>query len=91
MTNVAEPIEQTAGTAPTGAPTAAPLADLVRGALDGTGHGWLRCVRVAHDGGCIVLSGSVPSFYLKQMAQTVVLAVPGVVALRNDLRVEGGN
>lgn len=62
----------------------------VRNALDKTGHGWLRRIEVGVESGCVVLRGRVPSFYLKQMAQVTVLAVPGADLVRNDLQVEGG-
>ena len=43
------------------------------------------------DRGVIVLQGKVPSYYLKQMAQDTVMAVPGVEVLLNELQIEGGN
>ncbi len=67
------------------------VAAAVRMALEKTGHGWLRRIVVALEGESIVLRGTLPSFYLKQMAQVTVLAVPGVAALRNELVVEGGH
>lgn len=63
----------------------------VRMALERTGRGWLRRIVVVLDGESIVLRGTLPSFYLKQMAQVTVLAVQGVRNLRNELAVEGGN
>jgi osmotically-inducible protein OsmY len=68
-----------------------PLADAVRSALAQTRHGWLLRVVVVSEGGRVVLQGKVPSYYLKQVAQTIAMAVPGVEVLRNELRVEGGN
>jgi len=77
--------------APTeGGPLPTGLADAVRTALDKTGHGWLRRIEVGVESGCVVLRGRVKSFYLKQMAQVTVLAVPGADLVRNDLQVEGG-
>jgi osmotically-inducible protein OsmY len=35
----------------------------------------------------VLLRGQVPSYFLKQIAQAVALAVPGVRELRNDLEV----
>ena len=67
-----------------------PLAAAVLGALDKTGYGWLRRIAVVAEGGVAVLRGNVPSFYLKQMAQETVMAVPGVEGVRNELQVEGG-
>jgi osmotically-inducible protein OsmY len=60
-------------------------------ALEKTGHGWLRRVVVLAEAEVIVLRGKVPSFYLKQMAQVTVMAVPGIELVRNELEVEGGS
>lgn len=62
----------------------------VRAALEKSGHSWLRRVVVTSEGGCVVLRGVVPSYYLKQLALMTVLAVPGVEEVRNELRVGGG-
>ena len=64
---------------------------LARAALEKTGHGWLRRIVVVAEAELIVLQGRVPSFYLKQMAQVTVMAVPGIELVRNDLEVEGGS
>lgn len=61
-----------------------------REALRKTGHGWLRRIVVLAEAEFIVIRGKVPSFYLKQMAQVTVMAVPGVELVRNELEVEGG-
>ena len=39
----------------------------------------------------VVLTGSVASYYLKQLAQVTVMIVPGVKVVQNELQVEGGN
>ena len=75
----------------TGAAVPPPLADAVRSALAQTRHGWLQRVVVAGEGGRVVLRGKVPSYYLKQMAQTAAMTVQGVEVLQNELQVEGGN
>lgn len=60
----------------------------IRQALARTGYGQLRRIRVtATPGGRVRLEGRVSSFYLKQVAQTAVLAVPGVKRVENDLQV----
>jgi osmotically-inducible protein OsmY len=59
----------------------------IRQALDTTSHGWLHLVAVVTEGDVVVLRGRVPSFYLKQIAQEAVLAVPDVGVLRNKLEV----
>lgn len=38
--------------------------------------------------GTLILSGCVPSFFLKQMAQEVAMRTPGVDRVKNDLRVD---
>ena len=81
------PTEPTEGSA---SPDAHALADAVRSALDKTGHGRLRRIDVEVEGQTVFLRGRLPSFYLKQMAQVTVLAVPGVALLRNEIQVEGG-
>lgn len=71
----------------TTAPPELPLAEAVRKALAQTRHGGLLRVAVAVEGGVVVLRGCVTNYYLKQMAQTAVMAVPGVEELRNQLQV----
>ena len=67
-----------------------PLAADVRTALAATGYTWLRRVAVTAAGGNVVLSGTVPSYYLKQLAQVTVSGVPGVGLVRNELAVTAG-
>ena len=69
-------------------PADEPLAELVRQALDRCGYDQLRRVRVsATPSGRVRLDGRVGSFYLKQVAQTAALSVPGVKRVQNDLQV----
>jgi osmotically-inducible protein OsmY len=63
------------------------LADAARAAILRAGHGRLRWLSVSADGGTVVLGGTVPSYYLKQLAQEAVLGLPGVGAVRNEVRV----
>jgi osmotically-inducible protein OsmY len=63
------------------------LAERVARALHGTGYGPLRSIEVAVHARVVILVGQVPSYYLKQVAQTTVLAVPGAHQVRNDLDV----
>ena len=63
------------------------LAERVERALRATGYGPLRGIEVSVDARLVILGGRVPSYYLKQVAQTTALAVPGVRHLRNDLDV----
>jgi osmotically-inducible protein OsmY len=63
------------------------LAERVERALHATGQGALRGVDVTAHARNVVLSGRVPTYYLKQIAQATALAVPGVHQVRNDLEV----
>lgn len=63
------------------------LAARVECALRATGFGPLRSVEVTVHERIVVLGGRVPSYYLKQVAQTTALAVPGTHQVRNDLHV----
>jgi osmotically-inducible protein OsmY len=50
---------------------------------------WLRDVVIASNAdGRVILQGRVPSYYLKQMAQSVTLAVVGVKSLENQIAVQ---
>ena len=64
------------------------LAQCVRLALEVTGYRVLRTVEVTVCAGMVTLGGRVPSYHLKQIAQTTALAVPGVLQVFNELAVE---
>ena len=63
------------------------VAEGVERALRATGHMPLRAVQVTACGRVAILTGRVPSDYLKQAAQTAALGVLGVEKLHNDLEV----
>jgi osmotically-inducible protein OsmY len=65
------------------------LAQQVRDVLRATGHGCLRAVEVTIDGQMVVLRGTLPSYYLKQLSQEAVLNVSGVKQIRNEIAVNG--
>lgn len=57
--------------------------------LGGSGHLRLRNIRVEEDDeGRVILSGRVPTYYLKQVAQSIAVAVEGVGAICNELTVD---
>jgi osmotically-inducible protein OsmY len=64
------------------------LAEQVRRALIGTGYGPLRCINVTVQARRVTLEGRVSSYYLKQLAQTTALAIPGVAYICNGLDVD---
>jgi osmotically-inducible protein OsmY len=63
------------------------LAERVERALSATGYAPLRGIAVTVQGRMVMLTGRVPSYYLKQLAQATALAVPGAKQVRNDLEV----
>jgi osmotically-inducible protein OsmY len=63
------------------------LAERIERALRATGYAPLRGVQVTVHAGLVVLRGRFPTYYLKQVAQTTVLAVPGAHQVRSDLEV----
>jgi osmotically-inducible protein OsmY len=63
------------------------LSEHVAHALRETGYPALREVKIAVRRRMIRLNGRVPSYYLKQVAQTTALAVPGIQCIDNDLEV----
>src|SRR5262249_61235736 len=63
------------------------LAERVERALRATGYGPLRGIEVTVHARLVILGGRVPSYYLKQVAQTTALAVSGARQVRNDLDV----
>lgn len=64
------------------------LARAVLMALQATDSSRLRPVSVVAQAGQVRLSGRVHSFYAKQLAQTVAMAVEGVECISNDVVVE---
>lgn len=70
-----------------------PLADLqmlrsgIQEALSRSGYGELRGVGLACEGDAVTISGCLPTFYLKQLVQSIALATPGVGRVNNEVRV----
>jgi osmotically-inducible protein OsmY len=52
-----------------------------------SGHAPLRQIEVAIAGATVSLAGRVPTYYLKQLAQSLVLSIEGVESLCNELQV----
>ncbi|MFK8111797.1 MAG: BON domain-containing protein [Rubripirellula sp.] len=66
----------------------AEVALLLKEELCHSGHNVLQRVEVEVDNHSIVLSGTVPSYFLKQVAQETVLAACHDRHLSNDIRVK---
>lgn len=60
----------------------------IRRVLRNSGYSSLAQVRVMVDQGQVFLAGDVPTYFMKQVAQSRVLSIDGVKALSNDLVVE---
>ena len=63
------------------------LAIRVERALQATGHGALRSVKVSVQAEVVTLSGWTPTYYLKQLAQEAAQAASRSHRVRNDLDV----
>ena len=63
------------------------VANQIIEALRATGYLSFRNLQVYVGGGLAVLRGRVPSYYLKQKAQTVTFSIPGVEDVLNELEV----
>lgn len=63
------------------------ILDQVRRALHHCGYEQLRRLRARCRHGCVVLHGSIPTYYLKQVAQEIIRTVSDVRSIANNLRV----
>jgi osmotically-inducible protein OsmY len=64
-------------------------AHVVAARLRRSGHPYLRGVACEFSEGVLLLSGTVPTFYLKQVAQELACRTPGIDEVRNGLYVTG--
>ena len=65
------------------------LAKVVATRLRRSGYPYLRSIRCQQQDEAVTLSGSVPTFHLKQVAQALALHTPGVRSVVNQLHVTG--
>ena len=63
----------------------APLRQSIEQALARTGYPELRAVRVGTYDGLVTLTGCVPTYYLKQLAQCAAGSIEGVDGLQNNI------
>ena len=59
-------------------------------AMERTNHRPLRQIDLHYDAGRVILMGLVPTYFLKQLAQTAAMSVSGVDRIENQLRVADG-
>jgi osmotically-inducible protein OsmY len=62
-------------------------ASLVAGRLRRSGYPFLRSIKCEFRGGVTILSGTVPTFHLKQIAQALASHTPGVGQIENCVHV----
>jgi osmotically-inducible protein OsmY len=83
--------EQCSGDAATGVmakkTTDEQIVDAAYFALNCSGYGQLRNVLVDCINGRVILRGRVPTYYLKQVAQSTICRINGVCGIDNDLQV----
>lgn len=63
------------------------IVELACQALRSSGYSQLRRLQVSFEHGRMTLQGQLPTYYLKQVAQSVVQEVAGVREVDNDVRV----
>lgn len=63
------------------------LCELAKTRLRKSGYAPLSAISVESRYRALVLSGRVPTYFLKQMAQELALRTPGVQQIRNELQV----
>ncbi len=63
------------------------LEDRVRISFEQLGYPQLNAVRCVANGDQMLLTGELSSFYLKQVAQSVAVKIPGVREVRNEIHV----
>lgn len=66
-----------------------PLSRRVERRLEESGYPELRNLNVSQGPHRILLEGKVRTYFLKQVAQTLVLSLPGVDAVENQIEVSG--
>ena len=56
--------------------------------LERLGYAQLKAVRCEMSGDEMILRGQLDSFYLKQVAQSIAIKIPGVRCVRNEIQVD---
>ena len=64
-------------------------AEAAEGRLRGNAYLALKNVTCEYRGGVLTLRGCLPTYYLKQMAQSVVARIDGVQRIINEIEVVG--
>lgn len=70
-----------------GMPAEVSLSAAIRESLKKTGIACFRRLDITLNGDSVIITGKLPSFYFKQLAQAAVMSVPGVESIRNEIHV----
>lgn len=65
-----------------------PLESQIRASFEALGYAQLSAIACDTNGDEVRLSGVLDSFYLKQVAQSVAVRIPGVRLVKNEIEVE---
>jgi osmotically-inducible protein OsmY len=63
------------------------LVDRIKSTFAQLGYSQLNAIGCSVEDGEVLLTGEINSFYLKQVAQSVAIKVPGVKNIRNEIHV----
>lgn len=63
------------------------LEDKVRISFERLGYPQLNAIELTADGDIMLMTGKLNSFYLKQIAQTVAIKIPGIRSVENQIEV----
>ena len=63
------------------------IEDRIRNSFSKLGYAQLNAVKCTAQGDQLLLTGELDSFYLKQVAQSVAIKIPGVRNVQNEIRV----
>lgn len=63
------------------------LTELVRASFEKLGYQQLNAIELDANNDVLVMKGTLGSFYLKQIAQSVAIKVPGVRSVDNQIEV----
>lgn len=63
------------------------LEDRVRLSFERLGYPQLNAIKLTANGNVMLMTGKLNSFYLKQIAQTVAIKVPGISSVDNKIEV----
>ncbi len=61
---------------------------LARQRLESSGYASLNSIHCSHKNGIVFIQGTIPSFYLKQVAQVRIRSIEGVIQVVKEIEVQ---